>query len=70
MNYSRVALGKPESGQFTRWLGLGTGQCPVRHWLHHFLYALKLCRVPSILFLYMFMLNFMHLRELATIQTS
>jgi hypothetical protein len=30
----------------------------------------KLCRIPSSLFLYMFVLNFMHLRKIATRQTS
>ena len=30
----------------------------------------KLCRIPSSLFLGMFMLNFMHLREIGTRQTS
>jgi hypothetical protein len=46
VNFSGMALRKPESGQFARCLGLGTGQCPVhtgqcpvRLWLHQFLYA-------------------------------
>jgi hypothetical protein len=29
--FSGVAMGKPESGQFARCLGLGTRQSPVRH---------------------------------------
>jgi hypothetical protein len=40
---------KPESGQFTRCLCLGTGQCPVRHWLHQYLFYYKLCRVPQLI---------------------
>jgi hypothetical protein len=46
VNYSGVALRKPESGQFARATTWGTEQClvhtehcPVRHWLHPFLYA-------------------------------
>jgi hypothetical protein len=32
VNFSGVALRKPKSGQFAECFGLGTGQCPVRHW--------------------------------------
>jgi hypothetical protein len=39
--FSGVALRKSESGQFARCLGLGTGQCSVRHWLHHLMYLLQ-----------------------------
>jgi hypothetical protein len=46
--FSGVALRKPESDQFARCLGLGTGQCPVhteqclvRHWLHQYLLLLQ-----------------------------
>jgi hypothetical protein len=41
MIFSGVALRKPESAQFTRCLGLGTGQCPVRHWQHQYLFLLQ-----------------------------
>jgi hypothetical protein len=41
VNYSGVTLRKPESGQFARCLGLGTGQCPVRHWLDQYLFLLQ-----------------------------
>jgi hypothetical protein len=41
VNYSGVTLRKPESGQFARCLGLGTGQCPVLHWLHLYLFLLQ-----------------------------
>jgi hypothetical protein len=41
VNFSGVALRKPESGQFEKCLGLGTGQCPVRHMLHQLLYLLQ-----------------------------
>jgi hypothetical protein len=38
VNYSGATLRKkPESGQFTRVLGLGTEQCSVRHWQHLYL---------------------------------
>jgi hypothetical protein len=40
VNYSGVTLRKPKSGQFVRCLGLGTRQCPVRHWLHLYLFLL------------------------------
>jgi hypothetical protein len=39
VNYSGHALRKPESGQFMKVSSQGTGQCPVHHWLHQFLYA-------------------------------
>jgi hypothetical protein len=39
MNFSGVALRKPESSQFVKCFGLGTGQCLVRHWQHQILYA-------------------------------
>jgi hypothetical protein len=61
VNYSGRALRKPESSQFARCLGLGTGQCPACHWLHQVLYLPKLCTVPQLIFCW-FMLNFMHLR--------
>jgi hypothetical protein len=41
VNFSGVALRKPESNQFTRCLGLSTGQCTVRHWLHLYLFLLQ-----------------------------
>jgi hypothetical protein len=48
VNYSGVTLRKPESGQFARCLGLSPGQClvhteqcPVRHWLHQYLFLLQ-----------------------------
>jgi hypothetical protein len=41
MIFSGVALRKPESAQFTRCLGLGTEQCPVRHWQHQYLFLLQ-----------------------------
>jgi hypothetical protein len=28
----------------------GTEQCPVRHWLHQYLFYSKLCRVPQLIF--------------------
>jgi hypothetical protein len=34
MNFSGMALRKPESDQFAEVFSLGTGQCPVRHRLH------------------------------------
>jgi hypothetical protein len=62
VSYSGATLTKPESGQFMRMLGLGTGHCPVRHWQHLYLsFALNFEEFPT-LFLCWFMLNFMHLR--------
>jgi hypothetical protein len=43
-------------------LGLGTGQCLVRHWQHLYLsFAANFVESPTY-FLCWFMLNFMHLR--------
>jgi hypothetical protein len=62
VNYSGVTLEKPESGQFVGVLGLGTGQCLVRHWQHLYLsFAANFVESPTY-FLCLFMLNFVHLR--------
>jgi hypothetical protein len=46
VNFSGVALRRPESGQYARAIAKGTGQClvhtwqcPMRHWLCQFFYA-------------------------------
>jgi hypothetical protein len=54
MNFSGQALRKPESGQFTRCSSLGTGQCPVRRWLHQIFYAPNFVEFPQVLFLYVY----------------
>jgi hypothetical protein len=41
VNYSGWAMRKPESGQVARAAAWGTGQYPVRHWLHQYLFLLQ-----------------------------
>jgi hypothetical protein len=48
VNYSRWALIKPESGQFTRCFGVGIRQCLVRHWQHQSLYAPNFVEFPQL----------------------
>jgi hypothetical protein len=53
---------KPESGQFVRCLSVGTGQCPVRHWVHLCMFLLQTLYSSPTHFLCWFKLNFIHLR--------
>jgi hypothetical protein len=54
MNFSGRALRKPESGQFAEGCILGTGQCPVHHWLHQILYAPNFVVFPQVFSLYVY----------------
>jgi hypothetical protein len=69
MNYSRLTMRKPKSGQFVRCFGLGTGQCLVRHWLHQYLYAPNFVEFLNSFLLYV-NVNIIHLIKTFTRQTS
>jgi hypothetical protein len=76
VNFSGMALRKPESGQFARCSSLDieqcpvhTGECSVRHWLHQILYAPNFVEFRKSFSLYV-NVNFMHLIKTFTRQTS
>jgi hypothetical protein len=69
VNFSGVVRRKPKSGHFARCFGLGTGQCPVPHWLHNYLHAPNFVEFPNSFSLYIDV-YFMHLIKTFTRQTS
>jgi hypothetical protein len=50
MNFSGMAVRKPESGQFAEVFSLGTEQCSVRHRLHQILYVPNFVELPQVIF--------------------
>jgi hypothetical protein len=50
VNYSGATPKKTRERPVRGCLGLGTGQCPVRHWQHQCLSLLQTCRVPQLIF--------------------
>jgi hypothetical protein len=50
VNYSGATLRKTRERPVCGCLGLGTGQCLVRHWQHQCLSLLQTCRVPQLIF--------------------